>query len=92
MLMSKESSLFEEIKVRGVTCTTVQYLVQFFETKEFMENKIETSCLDVTIEEKSVGVPMLPCLIVVSGAVLIAFQHQHLAVSIHSTLMFLNLI
>jgi acetyl-CoA carboxylase/biotin carboxylase 1 len=46
----------KEIEVRGEIRTTVEYLVQLLETKEFIENTIDTSWLDGIIKEKSVQI------------------------------------
>jgi len=65
----------KEIEVRGEIRTTVEYLVQLLETKEFKENTIDTSWLDGLIKEKSVKVETPPHLVVASAAVLKAFEH-----------------
>jgi acetyl-CoA carboxylase/biotin carboxylase 1 len=65
----------KEIEVRGEIRTTVEYLVQLLETKEFIENTIDTSWLDGIIKEKSVRIDVPPHLTVVSAAVFKATQH-----------------
>ena len=65
----------KEIEVRGEIRTTVEYLVQLLETKEFIENTIDTSWLDGIIRERSVKIDVPPHLVVVSAAVHRAFQH-----------------
>lgn len=65
----------KELEVRGDIRTTSEYLVQLLETKEFIENTIDTSWLDGIIREKSVKVEMPQDLTVVSAAVYRAFQH-----------------
>lgn len=65
----------KEIEVRGEIRTTVEYLVQLLETKEFIENTIDTSWLDGIIREKSVQVAMPKHLVVTSAAIFKAFQH-----------------
>ena len=65
----------KEIEVRGEIRTTVEYLVQLLETKEFIENTIDTSWLDGIIKAQSVKIDILPHLVVVSAAVHRAFQH-----------------
>jgi acetyl-CoA carboxylase/biotin carboxylase 1 len=65
----------KEIEVRGEIRTTVEYLVQLLETKEFIENTIDTSWLDGIIRERSVKIEVPPHLVVVSAAVHRAFQH-----------------
>uniref|UniRef100_A0A7S2EIT5 Acetyl-CoA carboxylase n=1 Tax=Ditylum brightwellii TaxID=49249 RepID=A0A7S2EIT5_9STRA len=65
----------KEIEVRGEIRTTVEYLVQLLETKEFKENTIDTSWLDGLIREKSVQVKTPPHLVVTSAAIFKAFQH-----------------
>lgn len=65
----------KEIEVRGEIRTTVEYLVQLLETKEFIENTIDTSWLDGLIKEKSVQIEMPQHLVVTSAAVFKAFQH-----------------
>ena len=65
----------KEIEVRGEIRTTVEYLVQLLETKEFIENTIDTAWLDGIIKEKSVGVETPDHLTVVSAAIFNAFQH-----------------
>lgn len=64
----------KEIEVRGEIRTTVEYLVQLLETKEFIENTIDTSWLDGLIREKSVSIELDRDLTVVSAAVFKAFQ------------------
>jgi acetyl-CoA carboxylase/biotin carboxylase 1 len=66
----------KEIEVRGEIRTTVEYLVQLLETKEFIENTIDTSWLDGIIKAKSVQIQVAPHLAVVSAAVFKAFQHM----------------
>jgi acetyl-CoA carboxylase/biotin carboxylase 1 len=65
----------KEIEVRGEIRTTVEYLVQLLETKEFIENTIDTSWLDGIIKEKSVRIDVPPHLTVVSAAIFKAIQH-----------------
>lgn len=65
----------KELEVRGNIRTTVEYLVQLLETKEFIENTIDTSWLDGIIREQSVKKNIEPHLVVVSAAVHRAFQH-----------------
>ena len=65
----------KEIEVRGEIRTTVEYLVQLLETKEFIENTIDTSWLDGIIREKSVSIEMPPHLVVTSAALFKAFEH-----------------
>lgn len=65
----------KEIEVRGEIRTTVEYLVQLLETKEFKENTIDTSWLDGIIRKKSVSVEKPPHLVVSSAAILRAYQH-----------------
>lgn len=65
----------KEIEVRGDIRTTVEYLVQLLETKEFIENTIDTSWLDGIIKAQSVKKVIEPHLVVVSAAVHKAFQH-----------------
>jgi acetyl-CoA carboxylase/biotin carboxylase 1 len=65
----------KEIEVRGEIRTTVEYLVQLLETKEFIENTIDTAWLDGLIREKAVKVEKPDHLTVTSAAVFKAFQH-----------------
>ncbi|KAL7562934.1 hypothetical protein ACA910_019482 [Epithemia clementina (nom. ined.)] len=65
----------KQIEVRGEISTTVAYLVQLLETKEFIENTVDTSWLDGLICEKSVSVELDKDLTVVSAAVFRAFHH-----------------
>eukprot|EP00565_Helicotheca_tamesis_P003884 CAMPEP_0185725054 /NCGR_PEP_ID=MMETSP1171-20130828/1378_1 /TAXON_ID=374046 /ORGANISM="Helicotheca tamensis, Strain CCMP826" /LENGTH=2089 /DNA_ID=CAMNT_0028393057 /DNA_START=20 /DNA_END=6289 /DNA_ORIENTATION=+ len=65
----------KEIEVRGEIRTTVEYLVQLLETKEFKENTIDTSWLDGIIREKSVQVETPPHDVVTAAAIFKAFQH-----------------
>ncbi len=65
----------KEIEVRGEIRTTVEYLVQLLETKEFIENTIDTSWLDGIIKEKSVQIEVASPLVVTSAAVFRAFEH-----------------
>ena len=65
----------KQIEVRGEIRTTVEYLVQLLETKEFIDNTIDTSWLDGLIREKSVSVELDKDLTVVSAAVFRAFQN-----------------
>jgi len=65
----------KEIEVRGEIRTTVEYLVQLLETKEFIDNTIDTAWLDGLIKEKSVQIKTPPHLVVTSAAVFRAFQH-----------------
>jgi len=68
-------SALKEIEVRGEIRTTVEYLVQLLETPEFKSNSIDTAWLDGLIKEKSVYVEKPPHLVVMSAAVLKAFEH-----------------
>jgi acetyl-CoA carboxylase/biotin carboxylase 1 len=65
----------KEIEVRGDIRTTVEYLVQLLETKEFIENTIDTSWLDGLIRERAVKIEVPPHLVVASAAIHKAFQH-----------------
>lgn len=65
----------KEIEVRGEIRTTVEYLVQLLETKEFVDNTIDTSWLDGIIKAQSVKIEIPPHLVVISAAVHRAFQH-----------------
>ena len=65
----------KEIEVRGEIRTTVEYLAQLLETKEFIENTIDTSWLDGIIREKSVKIEMPNDLVVTSAAIYRAFNH-----------------
>ena len=65
----------KEMEVRGEIRTTVEYLVQLLETKEFIENTIDTSWLDGLIKEKLVQIEVKDDLVVVSAAIHKAFQH-----------------
>lgn len=65
----------KEIEVRGEIRTTVEYLVQLLETKEFIENTIDTAWLDGIIKERSVKVDIPPHLVVMAAAAHKAFQH-----------------
>eukprot|EP00522_Entomoneis_paludosa_P016513 CAMPEP_0172450434 /NCGR_PEP_ID=MMETSP1065-20121228/8763_1 /TAXON_ID=265537 /ORGANISM="Amphiprora paludosa, Strain CCMP125" /LENGTH=2096 /DNA_ID=CAMNT_0013202215 /DNA_START=2922 /DNA_END=9212 /DNA_ORIENTATION=- len=65
----------KEVEVRGKIRTTVEYLVQLLETKEFIENTIDTSWLDGIIREKSVSVDVNTDLTVTSAAIFRAIQH-----------------
>ena len=65
----------KEIEVRGEIRTTVEYLVQLLETKEFIENTIDTSWLDGIIREQSVKIEVEADLVVTSAAIHKAFQH-----------------
>ena len=65
----------KEIEVRGEIRTTVEYLVQLLETKEFIENTIDTSWLDGIIKEKSVQIQVPSPLVVTSAAIFKAFEH-----------------
>ena len=65
----------KEIEVRGDIRTTVEYLVKLLETKEFIDNTIDTSWLDGIIKEQSVKIVMPPHLVVTSAAIHKAFQH-----------------
>jgi acetyl-CoA carboxylase/biotin carboxylase 1 len=64
-----------EIEVRGEIRTTVEYLVQLQETKEFIENTIDTAWWDGIIKEQSVKIDIPPHLVVVSAAIHRAFKH-----------------
>jgi acetyl-CoA carboxylase/biotin carboxylase 1 len=70
----------KEIEVRGEIRTTVEYLAQLLETKEFIENTIDTSWLDGIIKSKSVQIEMPEDLTVISAAVFKAFKHVEEAV------------
>jgi acetyl-CoA carboxylase/biotin carboxylase 1 len=72
----------KEIEVRGEIRTTVEYLVQLLETKEFIENTIDTSWLDGLIKAKSVGVEMPVDLTVTSAAIFKAFQHVKVSLNV----------
>mmetsp|Transcript_33963 Transcript_33963/g.74702 ORF Transcript_33963/g.74702 Transcript_33963/m.74702 type:complete len:2077 (-) Transcript_33963:133-6363(-) len=65
----------KEIEVRGEIRTTVEYLVQLLETKEFKENTIDTSWLDGLIKEKSVYVEKPEHDVVLGAAILKAYEH-----------------
>lgn len=65
----------KEIEVRGEIRTAVEYLVQLLETKEFIENTIDTSWLDGLIRERAVKVQTPLYLTVISAAVFKAYQH-----------------
>jgi len=65
----------KEIEVRGEIRTTVDYLVQLLETKEFKENNIDTSWLDGIIREKSVSTELDAHTTVASAAIYRAFAH-----------------
>ena len=65
----------KEIEVRGEIRTTVEYLVELLETKEFIENTIDTSWLDGIIKEKSIKVETPDDLTVTSAAIFKAFMH-----------------
>ena len=65
----------KEVEVRGEIRTTVEYLVQLLETKEFIENTIDTSWLDGIIREQTVKVEVAPHLVVTSAAIHEAFRH-----------------
>jgi len=65
----------KEMEVKGEIRTTVEYLVKLLETKEFIENTIDTSWLDGIIKERSVKVEMPNDLVVTSAAIYQAFQH-----------------
>jgi acetyl-CoA carboxylase/biotin carboxylase 1 len=65
----------KEIEVRGEIRTTVEYLAELLETKEFIENTIDTSWLDGIIKEKSVQIEKPAHLVVQSAAVFRAFEH-----------------
>ena len=65
----------KEIEVRGEIRTTVEYLVELLETKEFIENTIDTSWLDGLIREKTIQVGQPDDLTVTSAAIFRAFQH-----------------
>ena len=77
----------KELEVRGQIRTTVEYLVQLLETKEFIENTIDTSWLDGIIRERSVKVEKPDHLTVASAAIFKAFQH--IKVRFHLLLKFL---
>ena len=63
------------MEVRGEIRTTVEYLVQLLETKEFIENTIDTSWLDGIIREQSVKIEVETDLVVTCAAIHKAFQH-----------------
>ena len=65
----------KELEVKGEIRTTIEYLVKLLETKEFIENTIDTSWLDGIIKEKSVKVEMPTDQVVVAAAVYQAVQH-----------------
>ena len=65
----------KEIEVRGEIRTTVEYLVQLLETKEFKENTIDTSWLDGIIKAKSVTLDVPAQLVVMSAAIFKAVEH-----------------
>jgi acetyl-CoA carboxylase / biotin carboxylase 1 len=65
----------KELEIRGNIRTTVEYLVQLLETREFIDNTIDTSWLDGIIREQSVKKNIEPHLVVVSAAVHKSFQH-----------------
>mmetsp|Transcript_36664 Transcript_36664/g.53859 ORF Transcript_36664/g.53859 Transcript_36664/m.53859 type:complete len:2101 (+) Transcript_36664:49-6351(+) len=65
----------KEIEVRGEIRTTVEYLVQLLEMKEFKENTIDTSWLDGLIKEKSVQVDVKDHLVVTAAAIFKATEH-----------------
>jgi len=65
----------KEIEVRGEIRTTVEYLVQLLETKEFIENTIDTAWLDGILKEQSVKIEVNKDLVVTAAAIHKAFQH-----------------
>lgn len=65
----------KEMEVRGEIRTTVEYLVQLLETKEFIGNSIDTSWLDGILKKQGVKVEVKTHLAVVSAAVHKAYQH-----------------
>ncbi|CAM9556080.1 unnamed protein product, partial [Phaeothamnion confervicola] len=65
----------KEIEVRGEIRTTVEYLVQLLETKEFKENTIDTSWLDGLIRAKAVGIELEPHSVVTSAVLWRAFAY-----------------
>jgi acetyl-CoA carboxylase/biotin carboxylase 1 len=65
----------KEIEVRGEIRTTVEYLVQLLETKEFKENTIDTSWLDGLIKAKGVTLDLPTDLVVISAAIFKADEH-----------------
>ena len=65
----------KEIEVRGEIRTTVEYLVELLETKEFIENTIDTSWLDGLIKEKTIKVEQPDDLTVTAAAIFRAYQH-----------------
>lgn len=65
----------KEVEVRGEIRTTVEYLVKLLETKEFIENTIDTAWLDGIIKEKSVKIEMPQDLVVMGAAIYQAFEH-----------------
>eukprot|EP00934_Nitzschia_sp_Nitz4_P007784 Nitzschia sp. Nitz4//scaffold73_size107353//70390//77204//NITZ4_004327-RA/size107353-processed-gene-0.30-mRNA-1//-1//CDS//3329557497//7774//frame0 len=65
----------KEIEVRGEIRTTVEYLVELLETKDFIENTIDTSWLDGLIKEKTIQVGQPDDLTVTAAAIFRAFQH-----------------
>mmetsp|Transcript_10466 Transcript_10466/g.13856 ORF Transcript_10466/g.13856 Transcript_10466/m.13856 type:complete len:2095 (+) Transcript_10466:147-6431(+) len=64
----------KEVEVRGKIRTTVEYLVQLLETKEFIDNTITTAWLDGIIKEKLLSVQVNTDLTVVSAAVFKSIQ------------------
>ncbi|CAB9496759.1 Acetyl-CoA carboxylase 1 [Seminavis robusta] len=65
----------KEMEVKGEIRTTIEYLVKLLETKEFIDNTIDTSWLDGIIKEKSVKIEMPNDLVVVGAAIYQAFKH-----------------
>lgn len=65
----------KDLVVRGEIRTAVEYLVQLLNTKEFIDNNIDTSWLDGLIKEKSLGIDIDPQMVVMSAAVAKAHGH-----------------
>merc|ERR1711988_1072734 len=66
----------KEIDVRGDIRTTVEYLVQLLETKEFKENTIDTSWLDGLIREKTIQTATDPEDVAVAAAIARAYARS----------------
>jgi len=65
----------KEIEVRGEIRTTVEYLVELLETKDFIDNTIDTAWLDGIIKEKSIQVEKPDPLVVLGAAIFKAHEH-----------------
>jgi acetyl-CoA carboxylase/biotin carboxylase 1 len=64
------------MEVRGEIRTTVEYLVQLLNKKEFIDNTIDTAWLDGLIKERAVSkVTVKPDYAVVAAAIHKSFQH-----------------